>query len=202
MNTDKHTCVCATCGQGFTRNSSAVRHNDNLHSGQALIVTPYEYIVGRLKGEFLPGDPSIHRSSLRNQTSSSNYFRHSQADNNNRTNFRINADMRPGVRPPNLFNSMGSQGRALHRSSVIRPDNKQPSFASNKDAERDSKLEELRTLLTINYSPQIADEIWSRIAYLAEFDSVHLDLALNFQRMKAKGKNSPHFKINQFFDAL
>jgi hypothetical protein len=96
---------------------------------------------------------------------------------------------------------MGSQGRALHRSSVIRPDNKQPSFASNKDAERDSKLEELRTLLTINYSPQIADEIWSRIAYLAEFDSVHLDLALNFQRMKAKGKNSPHFKINQFFDA-
>ena len=203
MNTDRHTRVCAACGQGFTRNSSAARHNDNLHSGQATIVRPYEYIVGRLKGEFLPGDPSSYRRSLRNQTKSSSYFRPSQANNNDRTNFTINEDVRQGVRrQPNFINSMGFQERALNRSSVIRPDNKQPSFASNKEAELDLKLENLRTLLNSNYSPQIADDIWSRIANLAKIDLVNLDYALDFQRMKAKRKNSSHFKIDQFFDAF
>ena len=65
MNTDKHTCVCAACGQGFTRKSSGARHIYNLHAGQAVIVKPYEYIIGRLNGEFLPGDPAAYRKDPR-----------------------------------------------------------------------------------------------------------------------------------------
>ncbi|MGB7663670.1 MAG: hypothetical protein WBL67_13130 [Nitrososphaeraceae archaeon] len=94
MNIDKHTCVCATCGQGFTRRSSAVRHNNDLHSGQAMIVKPYDYIIGRLKGEFSPGDPAIYRSNLRNQSNFSVYKQPFQTKNHERTNCRIHADVR------------------------------------------------------------------------------------------------------------
>jgi hypothetical protein len=58
----RHTWVCSLCGQGLTRKSSANRHNNNLHSGQAAIVRPYEYIIGRLNGNFhSPKDPLTYR---------------------------------------------------------------------------------------------------------------------------------------------
>lgn len=58
----KHTWVCSLCGQGLTRKSSAIRHNNNLHAGQAEVVRPYEYIIGRLNGNFhRPKDPLTYR---------------------------------------------------------------------------------------------------------------------------------------------
>ncbi|MFL6400835.1 MAG: hypothetical protein ACJ72J_14820 [Nitrososphaeraceae archaeon] len=60
MNSTKHTWTCATCGQGLTRKSTAVRHNNNLHSGRAMIVRPNECIVG-LNGKFLESDPLLYR---------------------------------------------------------------------------------------------------------------------------------------------
>ena len=85
MNTDKHTCICATCGQGFTRKSSAARHIYNLHSGQAMIVKPYDYIIGRLSGEFSPGEPAAYRRDRRRQTDS--------FINNVRSNFGMHTDV-------------------------------------------------------------------------------------------------------------
>jgi uncharacterized Zn-finger protein len=93
VNTDKHTCVCATCGQGFTRKSSAVRHNNILHYGQAMIVKPYDYIIGRLRGEFSHGDPDIYKNNRRDQTNSSVYNQPYQTKNNDKPNFRIHADV-------------------------------------------------------------------------------------------------------------
>ena len=61
LNSTKHTWTCATCGQGLTRKSSAVRHNNDLHSGRAIIVRPNEYIVGLLNGKFLESDPLLYR---------------------------------------------------------------------------------------------------------------------------------------------
>jgi hypothetical protein len=61
MKLDKHTWVCSICGQGLTRKSTANRHNNNLHSGVALLVRPYEYIIGRLNGKFSQSDPSLYR---------------------------------------------------------------------------------------------------------------------------------------------
>jgi hypothetical protein len=56
---DKHTWVCSICGQGLTRKSTANRHNNNQHSGGALLVRPYDYIIRMLNGRFLPSDPSL-----------------------------------------------------------------------------------------------------------------------------------------------
>jgi hypothetical protein len=57
-----HNWVCSVCGQGLTRKTSARRHNDNLHLGQANIVRPFDYIIGRVNGQFAtPDDPSLHR---------------------------------------------------------------------------------------------------------------------------------------------
>ena len=47
----KLTWLCSICGQCLTRNSTGNRNN-NLHSGVALLVRPYEYIIGRLNGKF------------------------------------------------------------------------------------------------------------------------------------------------------
>ena len=59
---DKYTWVCSTCSQVLTRKSSAKRHNNNLQSGNAIIVRPFEYIIGRLNGKFPPTtDPLLFR---------------------------------------------------------------------------------------------------------------------------------------------
>ena len=54
----KYSWVCSECGQGLTRKNTANRHNNNLHSGQAAVVRPFEYMIGRLNGNFhTPKDP-------------------------------------------------------------------------------------------------------------------------------------------------
>jgi hypothetical protein len=47
-----YTWVCSICGQGFTRKTSARRHNGNLHLEQANIVRPFDYVFGRVSGHF------------------------------------------------------------------------------------------------------------------------------------------------------
>jgi len=58
------TWMCATCGTGFTRRTSARRHNDRLHGRQAFIIRPTEYVIGRLSGRLpSPQDPLSYRRS-------------------------------------------------------------------------------------------------------------------------------------------
>lgn len=60
--TGKDTWACTICGDGFTRRSTANRHNRNLHVGNGMIVRPYEYIIGRQNGSFPePTDPLLFR---------------------------------------------------------------------------------------------------------------------------------------------
>ena len=56
------TWVCATCAEHFTRKYSASRHNNNLHSGNGLIVTLLDYIVGRASQQYLPSDPRTSKN--------------------------------------------------------------------------------------------------------------------------------------------
>jgi hypothetical protein len=79
---DKHTWVCSICGQGLTRKSSANRHNNNLHLGGAMIVRPYEYIIGRLNGKFLQSDPSLYRHKDRSQKNMSGPINPTFGDDN------------------------------------------------------------------------------------------------------------------------
>jgi hypothetical protein len=180
MNTDKHTCVCATCGQGFTRKSSGARHIYSLHAGQAMIVKPYEYIIGRLNGEFLPGDPAAYRKDPKRL---SNFF-----VNNDRPNFGIHPDVhthKPS--PSNPMNPVGFQGRSMRPGSANPrwPINQNVPRISNRVEERNSKLKELERLLYQNYPPQAAAQQLSRITYLAyeANDDAYLDTFLDSLRI-------------------
>jgi hypothetical protein len=44
---------------GSYEKSTAVRHNNNLHLEGAVLVRPYDYIIGRLNGQFLQSVPSF-----------------------------------------------------------------------------------------------------------------------------------------------
>ncbi|PWU78959.1 MAG: hypothetical protein DLM72_19945 [Candidatus Nitrosopolaris wilkensis] len=43
-----------TCGEDFTRKSSAVRHSSKLHKGRSLPVRYIDYLTGRLSGQYQP----------------------------------------------------------------------------------------------------------------------------------------------------
>lgn len=58
--------VCVTCSQGFTRKSSGNRHNLNIHSGKGCIVRFLDYIVGRVKGNYVAADPLSFRKNRGN----------------------------------------------------------------------------------------------------------------------------------------
>jgi hypothetical protein len=68
------------CGQDFTRRYNANRHNQNIHLGKAEIVRFVEYVVGRLSGKYLPGDPLLYRIKKRNKNKHT--FVHENEDNN------------------------------------------------------------------------------------------------------------------------
>jgi len=55
------TYVCATCSQGFTRKSSAKRHNGKIHFGMGVIVPFFDYIVGRVEGKYVASNPLLFR---------------------------------------------------------------------------------------------------------------------------------------------
>ena len=178
------------CGQGFTRNSSAVRHNNMLHSGHAMIVKPYEYIIGRLRGEFSPGDPAVNRRDRGKLANSlvNNY--HFQTKNNVRTNFGTHADAYTHeLHPSNPVDPMGSQERVPYPSSgnPHGPINRSMPYVSNRIAERKLKLEELRKLLYVHYPQQVAAQQLVRITYLAENanDDAYLDTFLYSLRFRS-----------------
>jgi hypothetical protein len=61
---------CALCSEGFTRKYSANRHDQNLHRGQGKIVRMIDYIIGRLAGNYNPGNPLTYRSRYKQMDSS------------------------------------------------------------------------------------------------------------------------------------
>jgi hypothetical protein len=179
------------CGQGFTRNSSAVRHNSVLHSGQAMIVKPYDYIIGRLKGEFSSGDPGFYRSNRRNQTTSSVYNQPIQTKNNERTNSRIHTDvLAHELHPPNSINPM-SDGRALYRSSETpqRSVNQKTPYTSNQLTEHELKLNELKVLLDRNFPQQFAALIFAQNSILPNTaeNNAYLESLLDSLRTRSGG---------------
>jgi hypothetical protein len=147
LNSNKHTCVCSICGQGFTRKSSAIRHNNSLHNGQGMIVKPYDYIIGRIQGQFSPGDPRQYRRDLKNRTQSLVSDHHL---------------------PPDLQQPADPLNRPLYPQIGIprsQPNQKSP-HSSNRFLERKSKLDELQILLNRNFPQQSASQIIAQTTYL------------------------------------
>jgi len=180
------------CGHGFTRNSSAVRHNDVLHSGQAMIVKPYDYIIGRLKGEFSSGDPALYRRDRGKLANSlvNNY--HFQTKNNVRTNFGTHADAYTHeLHPSNPVDPIGSQERVPYPSSgnPQGPVNQKTPYTSNQLTEHELKLNELKVLLYRNLPPQIAAQIFAPNSSLPNTakNNAYLESYLNFLRTRSGG---------------
>ena len=55
------TWVCTICSQSFTRNSSAKRHDINLHEGRGEYVRYIDYEIGRIQGKYYQNDPTLYK---------------------------------------------------------------------------------------------------------------------------------------------
>ncbi|MPZ05646.1 MAG: hypothetical protein GEU26_04385 [Nitrososphaeraceae archaeon] len=154
------TWVCTNCSQGFTRMTSARRHNDNLHGGVAMIVRPFEYLNGRLNGSFAtPADPLSFRRELtgrktmdRDDTNRSNSFSitHARQDR---------FEYQNGASPPSTYEHVPRSFD--HTSSHYQSQFKSDYYLlkpSTKLLEMTSKLQELQDLLGRNFSPRYAKE--------------------------------------------
>lgn len=165
----QHRWVCTICGDGFTRRTSAVRHNGNLHSGYGLIVRPFEYIVGRQNGTFSkPVDPLIFRRNKKTnyfQNNSTEYSAYShEAYNNylpvykNSDNFRPNRIETQYIRPDigiQVVREQTNQVRGLTGLSQADIEiERMPKI---------NKLQELRRLLFLYYGPAEANTIYNMI---------------------------------------
>lgn len=163
--------VCATCSQHFTRKPSGKRHNDNLHSGNSMIVRVLDYMIGRITGQFLPGEPLLYRRKKK-QLQQNNTFdpaNNNNYDNSNKFGSKVIADsigteLFCGNMPPQEQQSTNHD--IYKRSSFfLQPDpttlqratidaNKQSCDPSEKFLERISKLAELKTLMSRYGSPE------------------------------------------------
>src|ERR1700716_3433750 len=93
------TWVCATCSQPFTRRTSATRHDNNKHRGQAEIVPLLEYIVGRGTGQYMSSKPLSYGHHQKWQVHNSN----------------------SGFGPPTVANSAGDRVHVWKRPAKTTP---------------------------------------------------------------------------------
>jgi hypothetical protein len=151
------TWVCTNCSQGFTRMTSARRHNDNLHGGMAMIVRPYEYLNGRLNGRFpTPADPLSFRRELTGRKTM-------DRDDNRSNSFsstharQVRFEYQNSASPPSTYEHVprSFDYTSSHYQSQFKSDY-YLSKPSTKPLEMTPKLQELQDLLRRNFSPGYA----------------------------------------------
>jgi len=166
----QHRWVCTICGDGFTRKTSADRHNGNLHSGYGLIVRPFEYLVGRQNGTFSkPVDPLIFRKNknanyFRNNTAEYSAYSHEPYDNylhayRNPDNIRQNR-IEAHDAPPDI-------GFQVVRKQTNQPRGQTGLLQADIDIEKMpkiNKLQELRRLLFLYYGAAEANTVYNMIS--------------------------------------
>jgi hypothetical protein len=174
MTLDKHTWICSICGQGLTRKSTAKRHNNNLHLGAALLVRPYEYIVGRLNGTFSQSDPSL----FRRKKNVSDYSIYQQQSIKKSNDIKTTVYTQSGL-------------SHLHiQPSHIPVDNVQASTDMEKMMDMMLKLPEFKTLVNKHLPPYEASQIIANAAYLvsqgnSDFFNKYLEALRNIDRAKS-----------------
>jgi hypothetical protein len=200
MHFGTHTWVCSICGQGLTRKSTAIRHNNNLHFGGAMLVRPYEYIIGRLNGKFFESDPSIYKHNKKDLKKAQISTYDSPNHINNRSGFGAvpdgivhepssygNMPQQQPTRPNNIERPIYHQSNPYstlqpsHESIDFRPPN-----TSEMMLEAMSKLQRLGRLLKKYYPPEVA----SRILRWAALDNKFLDQNLNMLIERDRARSS------------
>lgn len=202
MNFGKHNWVCSLCGQGLTRKSTAIRHNYNLHFGGAMLVRPYEYIIGRLNGKFFESDPSLYRRNKKDLKKGPTFIYDNQNRINNGSGFGAppgsighqsssygNMPQQQPTQPNNIERPTYHQSNA-NPYSTLKPSHEPIDFRSPNTSERMlgamSKFEQLGILLKKYYPPEIARGIlrW------AALDNKVLDQNLNMLIERDRARSS------------
>ena len=188
--TGKDTWACTICGDGFTRRSTANRHNRNLHVGNGMIVRPYEYIIGRQNGRFPePTDPLLFRkNNKKTQNSNTNnavYPVYSHGIYNNNRNSEKNYNnynkyvIHPSYPLPNHPHLPVLPQESFHKPV---PDDKQPGY--RKPLERMSKMEKLTELERLSKEFYTGQEAELIIRTIHSYVSNHRDESLLDYQLK------------------
>jgi hypothetical protein len=165
--------VCSTCGQDFTRRYNASRHNENIHSNKAEIVRFIEYLIGRMSGKYLPGDPLLYRIKNRNknkpsivhQNEANNGLYHEKSDSSSMKSLPYSAETRENRidnKNTNLSNYIGNVKARNNPLEVIYYlyDLFQRSNEKNKERLQkqkiESNLEDIGRMLYDFYPPERA----------------------------------------------
>jgi hypothetical protein len=167
----KHSWVCSECGQGLTRKNSANRHNNNLHSGQAAVVRPFEYIIGRLNGNFhTPKDPLTYRRRKGDDLTS-----------------KVLGD---GAQQPPKINDSYTQTRQTPKTSGDTVD------FTEKMLEQRLKFEELKMLYNKYYRPEDSAQMFLSVVNLEDenFLDKKLDWLRGWDNLKS-GSQKVHLQI-------
>jgi hypothetical protein len=147
--------VCSTCGQDFTRKSNAKRHNQNIHSDKAEIVRFLEYLIGRISGKYLPGDPLSYRPKNRNKNNAT--FVH--ANDNNLCREKSDSSK---IKNTDFSSSMGGVKPITNHLDYLIHLNNLIQLNDRKSQERlqrrkiEEKLEEIKRMLYDLNSPETA----------------------------------------------
>jgi hypothetical protein len=177
MMTHKYSCVCSICGEGFTRRTSARRHNSNLHSGEATIVRPLEYIIGRLNGKYsIPNDPLSYRrrtmksNNVNNKGNQGTFlppYYHEDPNNSYFWDKKFGSDESllsdPDLGTQSLIHPQDEDSSQHEYNTTAGKDN--PGHDLRKLLERSSKLEELKILLSKHYPPKLGRRLLNQFLF-------------------------------------
>jgi hypothetical protein len=142
----RKTWVCALCSQDFTRKYSAYRHTQNLHRGQGKIVRMLDYVIGRLAGEYHPGNPLLYRSKYKLHPST---LPHSNATAHTFP-FRTAAH---------------NSSQNNHSNTSLQSDEKGTAQSSTTSGNESSlKLEEIRNLCGIFFTPRYTEALLNNLS--------------------------------------
>jgi len=194
MNFGKHNWVCSLCGQGLTRKSTAIRHNNNLHFGGAMLVRPHDYIIGRLNGTYLQSDPFLYRHYKKSRKNAASSIYHDDGYNNKTASGAI----LDNIAHESVYGNMGQQQptKTNNVNRMFYPQSEPPFQTSHngsdtlKMSERLLKLKELEILVNKHFSPQYANIIRMMAATQASLaDDDFLDKNLAFLRNIDRAKS-------------
>jgi hypothetical protein len=180
MMNQKCSWVCSICGEGFTRRTSARRHNSNLHSGEATIIRPSEYVIGRLNGQYsYPNDPLSYRRRTMNSNKVNNkgnrgtilppYYHEDPNDSNftdKKFGFGESLLSDPDLGTRSLMHPQDEDSSQPQYNTTAEKGS--PSCDLHKLLERSSKLEELKILLNKHYPPKLARQLLIQFIFLLQ----------------------------------
>jgi hypothetical protein len=177
--------VCTMCSQTFTRRWRGSVHNTNVHASLSHIVRLIDYIIGRLNGEYKPGDPSWYRrpNKYKNRTDGLDVIIRADKKDWFREMRRKEIQTPLGNRIPPHSDTPTHESHPQNSS-----ESKSNLDQANRFNERIIKLAKLKRELIKYLPPERVQEILERtdLECLSEHNNSPIDVALKVVEEKVK----------------